>query len=391
MNYTIETNWTDTQKKAIAIIPKFSSILSIVGSIHIILYQDDSKKVRKFQSSTYNRLLMIMSFYDITSSFGCFFSTWAIPKDDDQGLVVYNIGNQNTCNLQGFLLHFGNFGAVFYNAFLSAYFCQLVRAKISNNSKNSNYNKNRCKLDNERMELVFHILILLFAISTAIYPTWKGYMNPTPSHCYINDFPVGCVNEECIRGEHFKLFRIYLSLVPISICILVITISMIMLYVSVKNLERQTIKSSTSTVIGTLSVEINNMASNLSNNEIEQILKDSEGDGESDNVDEEEKIQRGNSTSESRNPNKDLLISQASKKVQGLSFRYVIAFLSIWLPMILINLYNKFIKGNAMVSFWFYLVLVILSPLQGYHNALIFRGFNTISCFCQFSDFLHVR
>lgn len=410
----VETYWTDTQKKLIAITPKCTSSLSIIGSSYIIYHCITSNstsnrnsnsstvkaKGRGFQSTVYNRILMALSFCDLISSLAWFLSTWPIPKDDDQGISIYNIGNQYSCNLQGFMLQFAFLGGALYNTCLSVYFCLLVHAKINgkkNNSNSTTSNEDRRKPqrhNRKTTELIFHFVSLVFPLSTAIYGISKGFVNPTPSNCYFADFPRGCVGEECIRGQGYTKIRLLFLLMPIVICFLVIFISMFVLHRSVKKLERQTLKRATSAVVvvrASNKESSNNMVKKTSNFRENEIKLNSTNDGDDDDDDDdakptdvgadEENIQ--SSTSRTSDPHKNILISQASKKVLSLAVRYIAAFLSVWVPVVFQTIITKVFVNDVQVSFWSHLILEIFGPLQGFFNALIYRGFNPIRFLCE--------
>lgn len=91
MNYEYaapERHWSYTQKAVIAIVPKVSSSLSIIGS-SFILYKiiSPTNKNRDFFQSVRNNLLVLLSCCDLLSSCGYFLSTWALPSDDPQNIV----------------------------------------------------------------------------------------------------------------------------------------------------------------------------------------------------------------------------------------------------------------------------------------------------------------
>jgi len=346
---------------------------------------------------------MALSFCDLISSMGWFLSTWPIPKDDDQGMNVYNIGNQRVCDLQGFLLHFGNLAGGFYNTCLSVYFCKIVQNKIDIR-KTNNGNK---------MEIIFHFISLVFPLSTAIYTLSSGHMNPTPSNCFIAEYPRGCLGDECIRGENYKRIRIFVALIPIMLCFLIIISSMIRLHSSVKELERRTLKKASENISVINTRESNKKAQEEKNSAVESSLvdeknrvkekkisfhsnidirpnnenvdlKDNSSDLEKNDV-KKEKTQSGTSTiSKNNEPNKNILISQASKKLFGLAVRYILAFLSVWVPILFQLIITKVFVDNVQISFWSHLVLDILGPLQGFFNAMIYRGFNPLSFLCGF-------
>lgn len=120
----IEKSFSIAQKTALQIVGKSSAMLSIIGSSYIIYYILYRKRRRSNQSSqvlhsVYHRLLCSMSLCDLISSSAFFIGSWSTPKEDQQQLVVFNIGNQTTCDITGFMLQFGMLSVPIYNTFLS--------------------------------------------------------------------------------------------------------------------------------------------------------------------------------------------------------------------------------------------------------------------------------
>jgi hypothetical protein len=90
------------QEATLAITPKITGLLSILGSSWIVvevLTQENKCK------NVYNRLMCAMSFFDVMSSFALFASTWPIPKETEG--IIFAVGNQKTCVAQGFLIQAG--------------------------------------------------------------------------------------------------------------------------------------------------------------------------------------------------------------------------------------------------------------------------------------------
>jgi len=374
----VEKSWTNTQKSILAITPKISSFLSIIGSSYIIYhcleldFSDSSERrtennmiggnnTRGFRSSMYTRILMALSFCDLVSSSAWFLSTWPIPMDDNQGMSVYNIGTYYTCNAQGYMLLAGTFGGACYNTCLSVYFCLLVRSKVD--KRRNNHNNNRKKL-----EFIFHFVSLTFPLSTAMYGVFKGYMNPTPSNCFISEYPRGCIGDECIRGQYYKKFRVYSTLLPLVVCFLVITISMVLLYRSVKKLERQTLMKS-SIVLDSAALERKKTSDNEEKNE---------------DVDDDEEQVQSDAINEGSNSNKKaILTSQANEKIFRLAILYVAALFTCWFPIIFRTIFTKFFVDDPTTTFVSGLLNQILSPLQGAFNSMIYRGFNPLTFLCR--------
>ena len=109
---------TYSRRLILAVLPKLSSLLSLSGSLWIII---EVYTHRKKRSNTYHRLLFCMSIFDILESIWNFAATWPIPKtdptvlhiqsenhQDGQDFLIYNpIGNQVSCSIQGFFLQLG--------------------------------------------------------------------------------------------------------------------------------------------------------------------------------------------------------------------------------------------------------------------------------------------
>jgi hypothetical protein len=91
-----------SQQVALAVVPKVSGALSMLGSSWIIV---EVLTQRTKRENVYNRLLCAMSILDVIVSSWLFASTWPIPKRTEG--VAFSVGTQNTCIAQGFFLQLG--------------------------------------------------------------------------------------------------------------------------------------------------------------------------------------------------------------------------------------------------------------------------------------------
>ena len=97
------SSFSITQQVLLAVAPKVSASLSLLGSSWIII----EVLTDKLKNTTvFHRLLFAMSSFDIISSAAFFASTWPIPKFLTEN-VIWNIGNISSCHIQGFLLQLG--------------------------------------------------------------------------------------------------------------------------------------------------------------------------------------------------------------------------------------------------------------------------------------------
>lgn len=177
-----------------------------------------------------------------------------------------------------------------------------------------------------------------------------GLYNPTPTQCWITEYPRGCMGEECIRGANYRKIRVYFLMIPIFLCILVIVVSMCMLYNSVKSTERRSEEYTFSRWPSTRTTVRSN--SNVNDNY--------------------RKVKRP------RNP------GQNHKMVYRRAMLYIVSFSIVWTPLIFQVIIGKVILDNSLGSFISILLVQIFGPLQGIINFLIYRKINPISIAMDF-------
>jgi hypothetical protein len=93
---------TEGQQIALAVTPKITASLSILGSAWIVV---EVLTVPEKRGNVYNRLLCAMSINDVILSSMFFASTWPIPEGTDG--VYTAIGSERSCVAQGFFIQFG--------------------------------------------------------------------------------------------------------------------------------------------------------------------------------------------------------------------------------------------------------------------------------------------
>ncbi|KAL7530998.1 hypothetical protein ACHAXR_003793 [Thalassiosira sp. AJA248-18] len=176
---------SESQAAALAIVPKFSAAVSMIGSAWIIF---ECVQDRKKLTLAYHRILLAMSIGDWVLSFSSFFlTTWPIPWWEEG--VFANKGNMATCQAQGFFVQLSALSSL-YNAYLATYYVLIVR-----------YNWK--EPDIKKFEYGAHIFTFLFSLGTAIAAVpltlYNNYVNAL---CWISESPQGCVGDECVRGEN---------------------------------------------------------------------------------------------------------------------------------------------------------------------------------------------
>lgn len=161
-------------------------------------------------------------------------------------------------------------------------------------------------------------------------------MNPLPAVCWIGEYPRGCVGDECIRGENYAKVRLYVVLLPILLCIITITVSMMMLYLHVRKLEN---------VVHSYS---NRWTRNLS--------------------------------------------GRKSKRVFRQALLYICAFLCVWVPFIVQSIIVKIYFDDAVIMFYTLLfcnILLYVNYFQHTYHAYQCRLiFSLFVNFCLPSDYI---
>lgn len=197
---------TESQRRALAILPKPTGVLSTIGSSLIVL--SVLRDVKK-RSRIHNRLVAGMSLADICISFGTCLSTWPIPEDSG---AMFAVGTEQTCIVQGFVIQMG-IATTLYNAVLSIYYLLLLFL---------GYNESQVR----RIEPFMHLFPWAWGLCTGIMGIPLELYNNANLWCWIASYPAGCVGEECIRNPDADFYRWTFFYGPLWSGALFVTISM---------------------------------------------------------------------------------------------------------------------------------------------------------------------
>lgn len=107
---------SESQKISLALVPKVSSFLSIIGSTWIVLEVVGDKDKQK---QMYHRLMAIFALVDVIVSISFFLSTWPMHENDPD--VVWSHGNNTTCHLQGFFIQIGSATFIYVSSVTSTH------------------------------------------------------------------------------------------------------------------------------------------------------------------------------------------------------------------------------------------------------------------------------
>jgi len=205
------------QQVALAIVPKITASLSLIGSGYIVFDGWRSKRRTKRDRNTYHRLITGLSICDMVMSMGIFFSTWPMPEGTPN--IYGAVGNTRTCTAQGFFEQIG-VSAVMYNGSLSTFYYLRVRRgwPLSRIVK---------------AEPWLHAIPLIFGLATMVAGLFLKLYNYGVWDCWIAPYPLGCDESwrnggstNCERGNNATLYIWLFDLIPKWSSIFLVTINM---------------------------------------------------------------------------------------------------------------------------------------------------------------------
>jgi hypothetical protein len=226
----------------VALIPKFTGLLSLLGSSYIIFDIVVRNRGNKLFQTAFHRLLIGLSVADILSSLGYCLSHWMFPSQvplgtDPEGYQVffpYATGNQATCVTQGFIMQIGQGASIIFTACISIQFVLKIRYRWTASQM-------------RRAEYVFFALGILLPFATTLTALSIGAMNPTAGGtCWISAYPFFCVDsylgwcrENKRWGVHQDQYKLFMGTVPIVIGLVIVMGSMVLLYLTARHCEQQ--------------------------------------------------------------------------------------------------------------------------------------------------------
>lgn len=203
-----------------ALAPRFSGGTSATASSIIIYLIFRSKHQLR---SIYHRILFCMSLADILSSIGMALTTLAMPRDFPPGVGNENwsgtrIGTLVTCEIQGFVILFGVLTTFMYNLLLCIYYVCVLTFKIQEKTM-------------KRVEPWLHVMAWIKCLIISIYTL---HHQVTSSYDAIG-FEPWCVIS---RGSKEGSSRSYITLLVVIIYLIIILICFILMINSVWKTER---------------------------------------------------------------------------------------------------------------------------------------------------------
>ena len=223
IKYKTHITMSSTSKSAtLALLPKFTGALSLIGSAFIF---QDVVFHKKTNHRVYHRIVLGLSCSDMVASVVNILSTWPIPEGTPG--VMFASGTTQTCTAQGFFNELGNLATPLYNASLCLYYVLVIR---------NAWVEERIRT---KAEPFMHALPITIALTIAILGLPFKLYNNSGWLCWIASYPAGCSPEDgtCTRGEHADIFR-WVHYTIIWSAILFVTGGMYSIYRKVKISER---------------------------------------------------------------------------------------------------------------------------------------------------------
>jgi len=189
----------------------------------------DLKSNRARMSKPLSRALLAMSIADIFFSIPWFLTTWPAPAELDY--IVWNVGNTATCTFQGVFFQFGLAASPLFSMTLSFFSLLMVRYQWTDHHF-------------AKIESWIHAAIWTCAAALAIFPIPLNSYNNGINLCWIESYPYGCKDSatygdeaDCTRGDNAWIYALTLSLFPNWACMILSAIILLLIYLSVRDIE----------------------------------------------------------------------------------------------------------------------------------------------------------
>ncbi len=328
----VETLFTNAKGIATSVTSSLISTCSSILVIYIIM-----RSAKGLRDSVYHRILFGMSVFAILQSLAIAFVTLPMPKDmiyrQFQGLVL---GSKFTCRVQGFSLSLGSISGVMYNVMLSIYHLCSIRYDMPDD------------VFSKRLEPWLHSLSIFSGTLIAVLLRVADGFNPNPtqsSWCTATSYPYYCSTHvyDYEKQKFLEFGGIFITVFSFTALIILLS-SMGLIVAHVRRQERDS---------------ANDYAQDDNNNngtEPPRVLRPRRNRPTASN-----NLQR-------RIQEQHLLYT---KTISRQAWTYTI-----------INLYNHFmiftlpmirnLTNNAVLPTWWQVLILVMRPLQGLFNCIIF-------------------
>lgn len=344
---------SETQQRALAVMPKVTGWLSLSSSVTIIvmIWKDTRQKGKS--TTTYQRILLGMSIADISSSFWLSLSTWPIPKDSG---LLWAVGSETSCTAQGFFTQFG-ISSPLYNISLSIYYVLVVR---------HSWKEDRLR----NIEFLLHAIPFLWGTGTALAGIFLDMFGSANLWCWI------AMPEEPDRANIYRWSFFY---GPLWCAILIVSINLALVFAHVRKITLRSEQYTQESRFGPVAVSLNdNIGKDPQPSQINQvdnpttITNPVSNDGASSLASPRKSRKamfssfRGNDTSEVIEPT---TFRNRRRQVSLQCLRYACAFYLTWMPITIVRIMQT--VGSSSV-FGLLLWAAVATPCQGLPNFCVY-------------------
>lgn len=190
------------QISSLIIVPSITGCISSIASTTLIvsIFRSNQKL-----STVYRRLVFALSVFDILQSIPQIFSSLPMPT----GSIWGAIGNDITCDLQGFFATIGFCGAVLYSLSLTIYFLLVVK-----------FNMSEAKIK-KNVEPFLHVVPIAYGVTFATFTYVTNNYNSIGTLCWIAPEPLNCEDDpevECLNVGNSRIMKWFGVGIPLFGC-----------------------------------------------------------------------------------------------------------------------------------------------------------------------------
>lgn len=211
------------QQIALALTPIPVALLSVFSSsliIQHVLWRGTKR------STSYHRILLAMSAFDILYSITSCLQMFLMPQESSERKVA--IGNETTCTVMGFFTQL-SLATYWYNGMLSIYYITTIVYSWTDKGF-------------AKVEPFLHTLCILFSIITATMGAVIGWYSEMDIGfgCWVNRYPRGCelLSEDGLTmGEPCRSDEIawYIAAIPITLILFMVVLGNLHIYCHVRS------------------------------------------------------------------------------------------------------------------------------------------------------------
>ena len=203
---------------------RISGLLTVFGGGYIL--QDIAKDAARWKS-TKNRIIFFMSICDVINQvLNSLIGEAAVPKDIG---LLGAVGNETTCDIQGFLAYWSGGASGLYNVSLAICYLLIVQYDFSDD-----------RLKRLEPYFLYPPMLIFLVLSASGFP-FQIYNYDLNNNCFIEPSPMGCdlpgSPVECERGAKYQYWN-YVNALLVVIAGGVIIFCMLKMYKAVLQRER---------------------------------------------------------------------------------------------------------------------------------------------------------